>query len=97
MGLSGNPGRPQIDNESQNDVTRLWWHAGAIFVLLAELGLRKSPSGNPEGLTLLGEPGGGAFGWVCGGTDCGDCGDCGRKIVRGKCRRITLTLSSVLT
>ena len=54
----------QIDHESHNDVTRLCWHAGAIFVLLAELGLRKPPSGNPEGLALLGEPVWvGAFGW----------------------------------
>ena len=50
----------------------------------------------------------GAFGWGGGGTDLGDCG---RKVstqtkyacvfagsdVRGKCKRITLTLSSVLT
>ena len=31
------------------------WHAGAIFVLLAKLGLQKPPSGNSEGLGLLGE------------------------------------------
>ena len=31
--------------------------AGTIFVLLAELGLRKAPSGNPEGFGLLGEEG----------------------------------------
>ena len=66
----------------------------------------KPPSGNPEGLALLGE-----LVWVgrlVGGTDWGDCG---RKVsthrkhacifagsdVRGKCKRITLTLSSVLT
>ena len=55
-GLSGNRGRnPRIDHESHNDVTRLCWHTGAIFVLLAELGLRNSPSGNSEGLALLGE------------------------------------------
>ena len=48
-GLSENPGRPQIEHESHNDVTRLCWHAGAIFVLLAELG----PA---EGFALLGEP-----------------------------------------
>ena len=30
--------------------------------LLAELGLRKPPSGNPEGLALLGEPVGGGVG-----------------------------------
>ena len=52
----GTPRRPQkIAHESHNDVRRLCWHAGAIFVLLTELGLRKPPSGNPEGLGLLGE------------------------------------------
>ena len=56
-GLSGNPGRnPQIDHESHDNVARLCLHAGAIFVLLAELGLLKPPSGNPEGLALLGDP-----------------------------------------
>ena len=50
-------GRPKIAHESHNDVRRLWWHAGATFVLLAELGLRKPLSGNPEGLGLLGEEG----------------------------------------
>ena len=63
-GLSGDPGRPQIDYESNNDVTRLCWHDGAISVKLAELGLRKPPSGSPKGLALLGEPVWvGAFGW----------------------------------
>ena len=32
-------------------------HAGAIFVLLAKLGLGKPPGGNPKGLGLLGEEG----------------------------------------
>ena len=40
--------RPTIAHERQNDVRRL---------LLAELGLRKPPSGNPEGIGLLGEEG----------------------------------------
>ena len=40
--------RPKIAHESHNDVRRL---------LLAELGLRKPPSGNPEGIGLLGEEG----------------------------------------
>ena len=44
----------KIAHESHNDVRCLCWHAGAIFVLLAELGLQKPPSGNPEGLGLLG-------------------------------------------
>ena len=48
-------GRSRIAPVSHNDVTDLCWHAGAIFVLLAELGLRKPPSGNSEGLALLGE------------------------------------------
>ena len=56
MGLSGDTSETaKIAHESHNDVRRLCWHAGAIFILLAELGLRKPPSGNPEGLTLLGE------------------------------------------
>ena len=50
-------GRPKIAHGSHNDVRRLCWHAGTIFVLLAELGLWKTPSGNPEGLGLLGEEG----------------------------------------
>ena len=55
-GLSGNTCETaKIAHESHNDVRRLCWHAGAIFVLLAELGLRKPPSGNPKGLGLLGE------------------------------------------
>ena len=55
-GLSGNTwGDRKTAHESHNDVRRLCWHAGAIFVLLPELGLRKPPSGNPEGLDLLGE------------------------------------------
>ena len=55
-GLSGNAWEAsKIAHESHNDVRRLCWHAGAIFVLLAELGLRKAPSGNTEGLGLLGE------------------------------------------
>ena len=60
-GLSGNTwetGRKA--HESHNDVRRLCWHAGAIFVLLAELGLRWPPSGNPEGRGV--EAGGGARG-----------------------------------
>ena len=47
----------KIAHGSHNDVRRLCWHAGAIFVLLAELGLQKPPSGNPEGLALLVEGG----------------------------------------
>ena len=92
-------GRPKIAHGSHNDVRRL-----------CELGLRKPPSGNPEGLPLLGEPvcvwGGGGGVWL-GGTDRGDCGrkaSTQRKYacvfagsdVRGKCKRITFTLSSVL-
>ena len=42
--LSGNTWETaKIAHESHNDVRRLYWHAGAIFVLLAELGLRKPP------------------------------------------------------
>ena len=56
MGLSGNTWETaKIAHESHNDVRRLCWHIGAIFVLLGELGLRKRPSGNPEGLGLLEE------------------------------------------
>ena len=44
----------KIAHDSHNDVRRIWGHAGAIFVLLAELGLRKPPSGNPEGLAWQG-------------------------------------------
>ena len=51
----GHLGRPTIAHESHNDVRRRCWQVGAIFVLLAELGLRKPPSGNPERLGLLGE------------------------------------------
>ena len=52
-------GRPNIAHVSHNDVGPLCWHhlAGTIFVLLAELGLRRPPSGKPEGLGLLGEEG----------------------------------------
>ena len=50
-------GRPKIAHGSHNDVRRLCWHTGAIFVLLAELGLQKPPRRNPEGLGLLGEEG----------------------------------------
>ena len=45
-------GKPKIAHESHNDVS-LCWHAGTIFVLLAELGLRRPPSGNPEGRRRL--------------------------------------------
>ena len=48
-------GRPKLAHGSHNDVRRLGWHAGAIFVLLAELGLRKPASGNLVGFGLLGE------------------------------------------
>ena len=34
----------------------------------------------PKGSLCWENPGGGAFGCVCVGTDCGDCGDCGRKM-----------------
>ena len=55
-GLSGKTWETvKIAHERHNDVRRLCWHASTIFVLLAELGLRKPPSGNPEGLALLGE------------------------------------------
>ena len=50
-------GRPKIAHGSHYEVRRLCWHAVAIFVLLAELGLQKPPSGNPQGLGLLGEEG----------------------------------------
>ena len=41
-GLSGNTWETaKIPHESHNDVRRLCWHAGAIFVLLGELGLLK--------------------------------------------------------
>ena len=50
-------GRPKIAHGSHNDVRHLCWHADGIFVLRAELGLRKRPSVNPEGLGLLGEEG----------------------------------------
>ena len=50
-GLSVKTGETaKIAHESHNDVRRMWGHAGAIFILLAELGLRKPPSRNPEGL-----------------------------------------------
>ena len=45
----------KIAHESHNDIRCFCWHAGAIFVLLAKLGLWKPPSGTPEGLGLLGE------------------------------------------
>ena len=48
-GLSGNTWETaKIAHESHNDVRRLCWHADAIFVLLAELGRRKPPSGDPR-------------------------------------------------
>ena len=54
-GLSGKAWEtPKIAHESHNDVRRMRGHAGATFVLLAELGLRKPPSGNPEGLAWQG-------------------------------------------
>ena len=64
-GLSGNSWETaKIAHESHNNVRCLCWHVGAIFVLLAELGLPKPPSGTPKGLALLGEPVWvGAFGW----------------------------------
>ena len=98
-GLSGNTWGDQKLLTSQNDVRRL----------LAELGLRKPPSGTPP-------PPRGSLCWenlcgwgrLVGGTDWGDCG---RKVstqrkyacvfagsdVQGKCKRNTLILSSVLT
>ena len=54
-GLSGKTWvTTKIAHESHSDVRRIWGHAGAIFVLLAELGLRKPPRGNPEGLAWQG-------------------------------------------
>ena len=41
--------------DRKNYVRRMWGHAGAIFILLAELGLQKPPSGNPEGLVWQGQ------------------------------------------
>ena len=95
-------GRPKIAHGSHNDVRRLCWPNWGCESPLAE---------PPKGLALLAEPvcvcvwGGGV--WL-GGTDWGDygrkvstqrkyvCVDAGSD-VRGKCKRITLTLSSVLT
>ena len=55
-GLLGNTWETaKMAHESHNEARRLSWYAGAIFVLLAKLGLRKPPSGNPEGIALLGE------------------------------------------
>ena len=48
-------GRLKVAHGSHNDVRHLCWYAGAIFVPLAELGLRKPPSETPEGLGLLEE------------------------------------------
>ena len=42
-------GRPKIAHESHSDVRRLCWHTGAIFVLMAELGLRKPLAETPKG------------------------------------------------
>ena len=43
-GFSGNTWETKkIAHGNHNDVMRLCWHAGAIFVLLAELGLQKPP------------------------------------------------------
>ena len=55
-GFSGNTWETaKIAHESHNDVRHLCRHISAISVLLAELGLWKPPSGNPEGLALLEE------------------------------------------
>ena len=91
-------GRPKIAHGSHNDVRRLCW-----LNLGCESPLAETPKGSLCWENLCGW----GWGWL-GGTDCGDCG---RKVSTqrkhacvfagsdglGKCKRITLKLSSVLT